>query len=846
MDPGAGRFWPHVPGYESDDDNGHEDSEAHIAAQARESLREVVKHLGSEWEELGVLHFKAPQTKLKKESINKICSSLLTPSFRIEHTEAPVVRDTLLTNGMTQTTGRDWLVQWSGPGLRDSAYQDMNEFQRVNHFPGSTELTRKDRLWMNFRDMAQTFGDAFDFVPQTFVLPGQMQEFLDCYQKKGGLWIVKPNASSRGRGIFVLRDVADLPVDEMSVVSRYVENPLLIQGLKFDLRVYVLVTSYEPLRAYIYREGLVRFASKPYSKDPKHLTDAYRHLTNYSINKGSSSFVENSEVQADNVGHKWSISALNKHLRCIGVDAELMWTRIMDAIVKSLLSVEPVIGARTKATANYSHNCFELYGFDVLVDQDLKPWLLEVNLSPSMQADSPLDWQIKSSLLSDSFNLVGINKVTKQRLAEATRAKSKVVKVPGKPPGPPERRRRHRVSGRSVLRHQNQECEVEDEQDCEDLPSVPLGTLDVEELRSTANALLECTRNRNFIRLYPTRKAVRHYAVIVDSQEAMKPWPRGRKPVVEKLTASQVLASLLFGPPPSHGKTLTSRPRSRAILCCSRSIRRREHRYDALGEDGGEETSNVEASPALRSQSMPRARARKVSRRHVVVMKRSPAEVLMTAAVEAAEEDPSKDDADKASTGAATPAKQEKPSAESERKDIKALAEKLAEKLHENAQAGRPVSGQRSRTSSRPGSAATVRVAVSRTGSKADSERRDTKTPTETLDEKFRESGQASRPVSRSASRPASGRSRASRPGSAAAAKAAAAAALAGAVTLPSSPKFSQKTPLADKILYKLIDTGLAESPPLDVAGHDFDTFESPRSRIRWKWLQLGQAEIEL
>jgi len=836
----SGRFWPHVPGYESDDDNGHEDSEAKIAVQARERLREIVKRLGNEWEELGVLQFKAPPTKLKKETVKNICPSLLTPSFRIEHTEAPVVRDTLFSNGMTQTTGRDWLIQWSGPGLRDSAYQELNEFQRVNHFPGSTELTRKDRLWMNFRDMAQTFGgDTFDFVPQTFVLPGQMQEFLDCYQKRGGLWIVKPNASSRGRGIFVLRDVADLPVDEPSVVSRYVENPLLIQGLKFDLRVYVLVTSYEPLRAYIYREGLVRFASKPYSKDPKHLTDAYRHLTNYSINKGSSTFVENSEVQADNVGHKWSISALNKHLRCIGVDIDLMWTRIMDAIVKSLLSVEPVIGARTKATATHSHNCFELYGFDVLVDQDLKPWLLEVNLSPSMQADSPLDWQIKSSLLADCFNLVGINRVSKQRLAEATRAKTKVVKVPGKPPGPPERRRRHHVSGRSLLRQTELEADDEEEE-AEDLPAVPLGTLEVEELRSTANALLECTRNRNFIRLFPTRKAVRHYAVIVDSQEAMKPWPRGRKPLVEKLTASQVLASLLFGPAPSHGSVLTCRPRSRAIVCCSRSVRRREQpRYEPEGEDPGEETANAEAQKAGRSKSLPRARARKVSRRHIVVMKRSPAEALMSAAAEAAPEDA--DEADKAPTGAATPAKQEDLSAESEVKSMQALADKLEEQLKVSQARSRPASGRRSRSSSRPSSAAAARAstAASTVASKVEPETKEAKTRPDILVEKLPAMVQAKRPASGHRSRPSS------RPGSAAV-RAAAAVALAGTAALPTSPKYAQKAPLAESILYKIIDSGLADAP-LQAPRRDTEILDSPGdSRIRWKWLQLSHTEIEL
>ena len=128
-------------------------------------------------------------------------------------------------------------------------------------------------------------------------------------------------------------------------------------------------------------------------------------------------------------------------------------------------------------------------GFDVLVDKELKPWLLEVNLSPSMQADSPLDWQIKGSLLADCFNLVGINRVSKQRLAEATRAKAKVLKVPGKPPGPPERRKRpaHR-SRSSVLRHKETAA---DEDFVAELPSVPLGALELEELRSAANALLE-------------------------------------------------------------------------------------------------------------------------------------------------------------------------------------------------------------------------------------------------------------------------------------------------------------------------------------------------------------------
>ena len=81
-----------------------------------------------------------------------------------------------------------------------------------------------------------------------------------------------------------------VPLTESLVISRYIENPLLINELKFDLRLYVLVTSFEPLKIYIYNEGLVRFASEPYQMS-NIKNNAYAHLTNYSINKKSENFV---------------------------------------------------------------------------------------------------------------------------------------------------------------------------------------------------------------------------------------------------------------------------------------------------------------------------------------------------------------------------------------------------------------------------------------------------------------------------------------------------------------------------------------------------------------------------
>ena len=92
-----------------------------------------------------------------------------------------------------------------------------------------------------------------------------------------------------------------------------------------------------------------------------------------------------------------------------------------EAIIKSIISVENNLLAGVKRIQNASsrHNCFELFGFDILLDTNFKPHILEVNFSPSLSADSPLDYHIKTNLLVDTLNLVGIKRNPKRRGGKA-------------------------------------------------------------------------------------------------------------------------------------------------------------------------------------------------------------------------------------------------------------------------------------------------------------------------------------------------------------------------------------------------------------------------------------------
>ena len=94
---------------------------------------------------------------------------------------------------------------------------------------------------------------------------------------------------------------------------------------------------------------------------------------------------------------------------------DLMWSRIFDVIIKTIITGEHYVLAALKKNSTHRNNCFEIFGYDILIDSDLKPWLLEVNLSPSLATDSPLDMTIKANLIADTLNLIGMKKFDRKK-----------------------------------------------------------------------------------------------------------------------------------------------------------------------------------------------------------------------------------------------------------------------------------------------------------------------------------------------------------------------------------------------------------------------------------------------
>lgn len=347
------------------------------------------------------------------------------------------VYDVLKARGYRETDAElDWDMFWCDKEWIHEVFDHIHlqAHQRVNHFRNHYELTRKDLLVKNLKraekqakkdGLAEEAQGYADCSPVTFVLPTDYHPFVEEFkreQNKGAIWIMKPVGKSQGKGIFLFSKLSEVhgwrqdpkwlyksEKDERKadkddeekkeiepyVVQKYLSDPLLIGGKKFDLRLYVLVTSYAPLVAYMYRSGFARFSHTRFSMDD--ISNQEVHLTNVAIQK-------NSENYDDKRGGKWDLHDLKLYLLALH-DSEKVnscFSAIQDVVLSSLLSVQKVM--------IQDKHCFELYGYDVMLSNDLRPWLIEVNASPSLSANTSADYDMKFSLLDDTFTVLDFEK----------------------------------------------------------------------------------------------------------------------------------------------------------------------------------------------------------------------------------------------------------------------------------------------------------------------------------------------------------------------------------------------------------------------------------------------------
>ena len=208
----------------------------------------------------------------------------------------------------------NWDLFWTDNSVQPEQLARMKPYQKINHFPGMYSLAQKNHLGRNLMRMRKAFPSYYDFFPQTWILPAEFNDFRAQFSKKGNkTFIIKPAANCQGRGIFLTRTWEDINQNECLVAQRYLLKPFLIDGLKFDLRIYVLLAGCEPLRIYVHEEGLVRFATVEYS-NPKgdNLDNLCMHLTNYAINKENPNFIFNEKESDGDVGHKRTLTSLWK------------------------------------------------------------------------------------------------------------------------------------------------------------------------------------------------------------------------------------------------------------------------------------------------------------------------------------------------------------------------------------------------------------------------------------------------------------------------------------------------------------------------------------------------------
>ena len=345
-------------------------------------------------------------------------------------------------------------------------HKTIEEIHLVNHFEFHNELSNKRNIFLNLLKYCEINNiNLFSFYPLTIIFPLNndnfniaVEDFKNCYfdlpnliedpEKKnanfldknyrnyfhvkqflklgyaqkliipkshyGGknLWLIKRINLNRGREIKILNDLDSIileinliktePKIKYILIQKYIEKPLLYCDRKFDIRIWVLFTyiiKTNKFNAYVFKEGHLKASSEIFDINS---LDLFIHLTNYSVQKYNKNF---SKIE---IGNEISFDTFQKELDKKN-DGKINFRKdILEKIVK-IIGITANI-AKNKINEFNRKNCFEIFGYDFILDENYNPFLLEINTNPGYEESSPLIKMLVPRMIDDALRLT-IDKV---------------------------------------------------------------------------------------------------------------------------------------------------------------------------------------------------------------------------------------------------------------------------------------------------------------------------------------------------------------------------------------------------------------------------------------------------
>ncbi|UYV20075.1 PqqD family peptide modification chaperone [Halomonas qaidamensis] len=324
-------------------------------------------------------------------------------------------RHTLEAQGWKEGDEQEWQAAWVTGMPPKQAFKRTSPFIKMNHIPGNAALTVKSRLHASLSALQERTRHAFgthhelvtrlDFFPHSYVMPHDYPALVEAASahpdKK---WILKPTNASKGQGVQVLSDPTTAPLAPNWLVQEYVANPHTIRGHKYVLRLYMLIAGIDPVRIYLYDQGFAKLASEPW--DPNDIDNPFSQLTNPDIN----ALNVDAEIPVEFI----DLARYRCWLQEQGHDDEALFAKLHDLATLTALSAVDTMRERTREDGAHPLGCYELIGLDCLIDDQLKPWILECNLSPSLgicakpEHGGVIEESVKGSLVQDMLSLVGL------------------------------------------------------------------------------------------------------------------------------------------------------------------------------------------------------------------------------------------------------------------------------------------------------------------------------------------------------------------------------------------------------------------------------------------------------